>query len=266
MKKLSIKFIVSVFVLISSYANAGFISGSHTTDGGKSVDLGVNLEWMSLDYTAGLSRDYIESASGWTDRYGNHWASSDWRYATSTEVAALYNSLWGGTYYGWSVSNRDGANWLLNEFGGLSHDLDFGDARSQLTLTDASWTNHDASRMIYGARGECSTDNSYSCLAFAQTADDYIYDITALHEPTSSYVVGYNANSGPAGFLADAYALEVTHTVASIINHTELNSSIGSLLIRMTGKVASVPEPTSCTIFALGLLGLASRHLFRKLT
>lgn len=113
--------VIFLSLVVSMSAYAGLISGNHTTDGGKSVNL-QGLEWMPLTHTAGLSRSQVGSSNGFTDRYGNEWKSGDWRYATRSETEILLGSLWGGVYSGFSSDNYDGAKWFFDFFGGIAFD------------------------------------------------------------------------------------------------------------------------------------------------
>lgn len=95
-----------MFVGVGS-AGATVISGSHTTDGGKVVDL-QNLEWLSWDETFNVTRTAIENGTG-------GWLADGWRYATGDEFGNLITSLWGGVE-GWAEANTDGAMWLWETF------------------------------------------------------------------------------------------------------------------------------------------------------
>jgi len=76
--------LVSIYILSSSFfANAGLVSGNHTTAEGKTVAL-QDLEWMSLDHTAGLSRGTVEG--GFTDNFGTTWDAGVWAYATREQT------------------------------------------------------------------------------------------------------------------------------------------------------------------------------------
>ncbi|HFG2245911.1 TPA: hypothetical protein ACGF9S_003386 [Vibrio cholerae] len=129
----------------SMSAHAGFISGPKTFDGGKSVDL-QGLEWMPLTYTAGLSRNQVEAAGGFTDRFGGVWNAGVWRYATRNETETLLGSLWGGRFNGWSHDNFAGAAIFLQWYGALYKD-----------------NNLSGSQFIFGADGECYPAMARTC-------------------------------------------------------------------------------------------------------
>ena len=86
-------------------ASAAIVSGSHTTAGGKSVNLS-GLEWLTWDQTNNFSRTQIENGTG------NAFIADGWRYANRGEFESLFDSLWGGTVEGYDGSNYDGADWL----------------------------------------------------------------------------------------------------------------------------------------------------------
>lgn len=90
-------------------AHAATVSGIHTTNGGKTVNLS-GLEWLTFDETENLSRTDIENGAG------NTLLADGWRYATRGEFEALFDSLWGGIAEGWQTSNYDGADWFNTTF------------------------------------------------------------------------------------------------------------------------------------------------------
>jgi len=245
-------------LFVTNTASASIISGDHFTDEGKSVDL-QGLEWMTLDHTAGFSRNDIEN--GFTDRYGTSWAADDWRFATRTEVEILINSLWDGVYSGGSSGNADGSKWFIDNFGGLAFDTGYGADRIDNTETDAIFTGQDYSYFIYGDDFECSTDELQTCGATIFYADSYYSDFNAYNVLTQTIETSYLQGSGSIGFISDLYGANMGHHDD---NWTELKNEgrneMGSLLVRNT-QVVSVPEPSTLAIFAAGIIGLLR---FRK--
>lgn len=112
------RFIGCCLLLAATTAHAGFISGNQVLANGNQVAL-QGLEWMPLSYTAGKTVHEVEG--GFTDNTGTVWAASDWRYATSAEVATLFSSLPGAVkiYNYYNSSNVDAASWFLSNFGSL---------------------------------------------------------------------------------------------------------------------------------------------------
>jgi hypothetical protein len=251
------KIVQSAIVAIAFFgtyftANAGLISGSHLTADGKVVAL-QNLEWMSLDYTAGLSRVDVED--GFTDRYGTSWNAGEWTYATRQQTETLLHSLWGSTYGGWSQDNGDGATWFLETFGGLGYDIGYGVNRFDRKINVNGWLNYDFSQFLYGAYGDCGNSSTdWSCNAYIEAGYNYEYDKTAYTTVNSSVLdeLSYTANSGKVGYFWAGLSHLHNHNTSSSNRHSEM----GSLLVR----VVDVPEPSILSILVLGLMALGLRR------
>jgi hypothetical protein len=134
-------FAVLTFLMLGTVpAQAAIVTGPHTTNAGKQVNL-QGLAWLSLDMTRGISRDAVESGYGGL-------TSDGWRYATRNETANLLQSLWGGTTQGFTVDNGDGAVWFFTYLG-----------QGPLEFLGAVIRN-----FFYGDAGECTPDLAQSCL------------------------------------------------------------------------------------------------------
>lgn len=259
--RLKIALFMLVFTCVFN-AKAGIISGLHTTEEGKTVNL-QGLEWMSLDYTAGLNRFVIESSNGFTDRYGNTWASNEWRYATRTETETLFESLWGGQYNGFSADNADGTKWFIDNFGGLAFDTWTGTTRVDGVYNSSTWQGRDFSGVIYGTDGECSTENWMTCYGRVYNADSWHRDISSTNVITNSFEVAYSTSQDVglgsfSWFTGNMTGLKST-------NYTEEKGDImtfdGSLLVRSIHQVSvEVSEPSIFFIFLIGLAGLVTRR------
>jgi len=243
----------SVFVNV---ANAGLISGHHTTDDGKLVAL-QGLEWMSLDYTANLSRNDIED--GFTDQYGTTWAAGEWTYATRAQTENLLGSLWGGNYSGLSNDNSDGASWFIDNFSGLAFDTGFGVDRIDGKSNTGTVTNRDFSQFFFGSDLECNEFQAIStCIGRVEYAENFFLDFNAINVSTGNSELSYLSSSGPIGFLEESYGVDMGYDTInnSTVKHLGF-TDVGSLLVR----VAKVPEPSTIAIFSLALIGLVSRQV-----
>lgn len=247
--------LVSILLLGTSFVSkADLISGTHLTDDGKTVDL-QDLEWMSLEYTAGLSR--IEVEGGFTDNYGTNWNANEWRYATRAETGILLNSLWGGVYEAWATNNADGATWFIKHFMGLAFDTGSGNSRVDGTQSNTLLSNYDWSDFLFGDSGECSSDWTDSCLGSVAAMTDYRQNLITYNVLTSALELAHLSGE-PMGWIGDTTGAEFNWNPTNLTLKTDdSDSTIGSLLVR---KATVVPEPSVLEIMTLGLLVLSMRR------
>lgn len=252
-------FIITALWMVSLAANAGIVSGPHVTVGGKNVNL-QGLEWLTLDHTSGISRDIIESVSGWTDNFGNFYAASEWRYATLAETGLLLESIWGGTADGYSNDNYDGASWFSMHFSMPAFD-DVGG-----TNTDALATGEDWAGFYYGETEACVPVAEYSCFGYVSLLENYAEDIegrfiTSTTPYTASVGITYEANSGQAGYFTDIEGLNTNILpFNNILFDNYEGDDTGSLLVRRSTDVNSAPMAA----FSGLLLMAASLRLRRQ--
>lgn len=253
-------FIITALWMVSLAANAGIVSGTHTTAGGKSVDL-QGLEWLTLDHTNGISRDLIEDDNGWTDNYGNTYSGSEWRYATLEETGILLGSLWGGTADGYSADNYDGASWFRDNFGMPAFD-DMGGTNSDELATEEDWAG-----FFYGSTLECVGAEDYSCFGYVALFENYRVDIqgrviTGSNPYTSEVGTTYEGNTGQAGYFTDVEGLDTNILpINDFLFENYEGQDTSSLLVRApTNDVNSAPM----TALSGLLLMAASLRLRRK--
>ena len=244
---------------MTSTAHASFISGSQTLANGKTVAL-QGLEWMPLSYTAGFSRNYIESTNGWTDRFDNKWSASDWRYATRTETAALINSLWDGVFDTWSKDNSIGALWFLNKFGGLGFDSGYGTGRNDVKSNGFNWQNYEYTNFLFGAQNACDPQPGTACLGRVAAGENYQLSITAYNIKQAAFMQSYQANSGALGFFAEELGGDFAiSSVNQFVAGRFGADDAGSLLVRTAPlPPQQVPTPGIISLLGLSLLALVS--------
>ena len=209
------KLVVTVLLMaIGSSASAAIVSGQRFTDAGKAVDL-QGLEWLSLDSTRGYSREDLESGS-------LGYVANGWRYATRRETARLLTSLWGGTDYGGSTSNGDGADWFFKNLGQGNLFAGAAELRS----------------FFFGAEGECSDGAAMSCHGF--------------------YGVAYsNVGLPTTGWFYQEFGLDALFSNPGAVDRSLRDNRYGSLLVR---GVSYVPEPSTLLLTALGVLVALKRR------
>lgn len=206
---------------LSMSAHAGFISGTYTLSNGNTVAL-QGLEWMPFTYNGGIARTDIED--GFTDRFGNIWNASDWRYATRSETSILLNSL--AFTSGYNSGNYAGAKWFMESFG-FSADPNW-------LLSVPEYTTF-FSRFYFGEIGSCGTATTTCVGSLGVTMD----------------------SRDKLGYFGNEYGLSVTSQILAVSNVAR--PSYGSLLVR---NQAVTPTPTVSEPSALGLLGLSLCGLF----
>jgi hypothetical protein len=239
-----------------SAANAGLISGAHWTIGGKGIAL-QGYEWMSLDHTDGLSRATIENVNGFTDRYGTKWNAGDWVYASRTQTEVLLNSIWGGIYEGFANESVDGSKWFLENFGDLENDSWDGTTRTETSARNGYYQSY----FYFGNDGECGGDIGVTCEGLVYYKEAYYnsHNQMAFNVHTWQNELS-NRGGGPVAWVSETLGY---NTMKSPYNRTitkqVMYPGYGSLLLRAT----DVPEPSTLAIFALGMIGLASRR-FKK--
>ena len=204
------------------------------------VSMGANagfikngLEWLDLDVTVGKSVDQVYASVLSQEIY------NEYRYATKTEVDAFWDDYFLPTFH--SLTDNE---WHLTE-----------------GYADSSYDNF----LINAWRRDWATP--IEALAVEGT---YYYD--------KSYIGRYIFDDGRYSTLSQAYISNVRGLQGwEAYNKTNYGSYIhvrGATAIQgnwqsdrqnnhMLVKNVSVPEPSTLAIFALGLMGLASRR-FKK--
>jgi len=225
-------------------ANAGIISKENTNTEfsiGSFADL-QGLEWLSLDVTLELSRTNVENGFIGNDNFAYSYSANanrqndSWRYATNEEVDSLINSL---TY---NLPNYDpkrvtvdqfkAANWFNQNFGYVSHDI----------------THYD---YYY---------NSSFQFGLKETLSNNVVVNNVGSITTFNVKNGYSVGNGYQGTFPSGDIARIRgYSSLGVVNFNNSNSPTGSLLVRNI----QVPEPSTLAIFALGMIGLASRR-FKK--
>jgi hypothetical protein len=205
---------VVIIMLYTTFANAGLIEADYKVFGDNLAvyDTTNNLTW--LDFTVSRDFSYAESES----------LVPGWRTATSNDVEALFDSLFGGVVY-----NGIGS--------ALVHDGVFFDAGvAFITLFGSS--AHAAAHNGYSDGLYLGEDN---ILRGAGVYHTELNPVT-IHGP--NWYLNYgDASTTGAGFRTSIFLVKD-----------------GSFTIEPT---QDVPEPSTLAIFALGMIGLASRR-FKK--
>jgi hypothetical protein len=256
-------FFAGCLLVISMASQAGFISGTKTFADGKIVNL-QGLEWMPLTYTAGLSRNQVEAADGFTDTNGTLWSAGVWRYATQAETGKLLGSLWGGTHDGFWHNNYAGAAWFVAMFGGLVHSQGWGGNSGSY------------SKFYNGVDNDCHPSDHMSCLGAVNSVE-----LTGHNMAYHAYNIETRVweNGTWAGYRGiGEFRCARGNTAANhdnvvnpftfrnmceldVVDNGVSDVSIGSLLVRtVDAPVAAVSSPTAFSLFALGLCGLLLRR------
>tara|TARA_R110001599_G_scaffold334602_1_gene550980 strand:- start:252 stop:896 length:645 start_codon:yes stop_codon:yes gene_type:complete len=130
-------------------------------------------------------------------------------------------------------------------------------------------------------RMQIRTDTSFASVIFDQTliasavfdtgydhnnngtADilKFDFDVTGLTLGAGSYYIGISSQNNPG---TSFYRQQLsTPYVSGVAFNGTVGSTSGDLTLAINGSTTSVPEPSTLAIFALGMIGLASRR-FKK--
>jgi len=217
--------LTGLILTVTSLAQAGIINVNNT---GTEYATGhfanlQGLDWLSWDTAAGLSRQQVENGALGL-------VSDGWRYASVFEINTLFNSLKKGYFgTGYFYSNwSDGSNWLWKSFDSDDYINNYGVnlGRSYSRIGD----------FRYGKEGECSTNTLYGCRGHMRAGDSDSY-----------------------GWMKDTYH-NGSMIIADSSTWNNVNDTVGHALVR---SQTAIPEPSTIAIFALGMIGLASRR-FKK--
>jgi hypothetical protein len=216
--------IVSTFLLVSGLAEAGLIlHNNYSLNTDTNIITNNGTEWLQWDVTIGES---ISSALG-------TYASEGWMLASNSQMAGLFSD------FGWGSSvQEDGHIYTRGTFSARTDDSSM-DKFIELFGT----TTNSRCRERSGAGGfTCSRISSFYG---SDLDDDGYYKAVRI---SSDYVYcrdGCRKIEDEAQITGDYYA-----------NVSYVSSEAGIALVR----VVEVPAPSTVLIFALGLMGLASRR------
>lgn len=165
-----------------------------------------------------------------------------WDQLADLTYAETLAQISSGAYSGWNIAGVNEANLFLDAlYNGAAHGCSNNTTSNLTCLSNGSFSSADYTTLLGDSwtRGTASRD-------VAWFYDDTITDNSAGYLFLTSGVSNSKWN---------------THgTIASTDSWAHSNNSIGWLMYRSTSEV---PEPSTLAIFALGMMGLASRR-FKK--
>ena len=218
---------------IAGYANAGLIHN--------------NLEWMDLSITDGLSRDSVESTILTNVAYQNY------RYATKSEVSALYqdwlNEQFPNKTFRLARWDRMAApaSAITSYFTSRTYSIKLYNQDNTVDLRSGKWT-----------RGRYDHHKEY--LLFNGNYDSSSSRVTRVAR--LDIMVNFSLNQEDVGFVRPDY--DRWSLMYKDRAYAQLQNYVGQWQASILVKSASVPEPTTLAIFALGMIGLASRRFKKK--
>ena len=235
MKNITITILAGAAFLMSSLSNAGLIERDWQSagDGLITYDESTGLEW--LDITATQNRSYNDISS----KLGVGLEFAGWQYATGNQ----YHTLWADTAYNTTNLNLQWyatSNYTPQEKSDL-----LLRAATILELTGLSYDST-LSGCVLTSTSKCYREN-YGVLADSNGSNQWV-----------THLDSWWNTSGITEYSSTNFLLLGTHWTSW--NKETVNSRAGHWLVR---EATSVPEPSTLAIFALGMIGLASRR-FKK--
>jgi hypothetical protein len=222
--------LAGLILSISTIANAGLIVD---TDNDSFIDQSTGLEWMDF----GVNNIYSFDQTLELIKPGEIY--SDWRLATRQEAFSLWKNAFIGMGADGEVQNPDNFDFIYawdNSDSNPNHDSIWED------VFDIMGYNHRyAIDMII-------EENQAQALFFN---DDGSVGYAYFNDNKNSPQFDYNADDF---IVLSSLADDASH------QRNQVHTVFSSLLVK---PVQSVPEPSTLAIFALGMIGLASRR-FKK--
>jgi hypothetical protein len=201
-------------------ANAGLIVN---TDNDSFIDTSTGLEWMDF----GIN---------------NHLSHND--------VVAQLDV--GGEYYGWALPSEQQVRTMwLNAFSNLGADV------YEENVADGNFNFKDGANEQGSVFTELMNTMSYNELRNADANNERQYSYGRYITATGMSRVTFYAYTDRLSEQNDYDMVRFENSGSS--DYTSVNESNSTLLIKMS-SVVDVPEPSTFAIFALGMIGLASRR------
>lgn len=217
--------LLGLILSVSSFANAGLIThNNYTLDTDANIVTGNGIEWLQWSETIG------ESISSSLATY----AADGWVLAGNARMASLFSD------FGWSNGNSESRGFVTLSPYTAADDSSIMDNFIELFGVTRIVTHPSYGTGINGLHSSTALfgDNANNNLLYqhANIQSDFLYQ----GNPGRDAAVMYQEN---------------TYTASSS------SSLYGIALVR---NAQSVPEPSTVAIFALGIMGLASRRFKKK--
>jgi hypothetical protein len=238
MKSKFIKAIAASLLLISSYSHGAVIllDGSATASSTGSSTISQTLAMPPAQHATSTASD------GWMFGSGTNNSDAEFSFFEDAfgvvTIAGSVTSNSGGT----AVTVSGWANLLANLELTSEYNYDYSASGTSYGRGDGTSTMSFGASFLQAGSSTALAPSSSGLLSIG------LYDLTADAESYSS--IGFLRGSNNANASA-AFSLILTPT-GSVVS------------VASTALVVSVPEPSTLAIFALGLMGLASRRLKKQ--
>jgi len=211
-------------------AQAGLIKfQGYTLDEEKNIVSGYGMDWLQWDETLGLS----------VDEGIREYSVKGWRLASNIEMAALFNQFFIMRRFIWDEKESTNQR-IYNSFDTLE-DVKLDNEKQFVTLFGNTYKDFDGS---IGSRDPLE----FSAAFFGNDLNnDTLYNHAAVWD---DYIQG-SGNLSYGGY---------TELMGDSNMSSEKVENMGVALVRDS---IEVPEPSTLAIFALGMIGLATRR-FKK--
>ena len=202
---------------------SSFTASAGLIVGSHTTDLGKNVNLGGLEWHTWHDLTNISRTTMLSEMQSGG-LYDGWRYAKKSDFNLLFDSLW-GEEEGSHAANIDRSNWLNNNFGS----------------TQMTSLNGDVSYGFWIAYGSIDEVGS---------SDTAFFGLYSIDQQINGSKGVFSRNLGVGG----------GYDFTNIFNDDIGN---GPIQTHALVRVSQVPEPSTLAIFALGLMGLASRR-FKK--
>ena len=173
---------------------------------------------------------------------------------------------------GFNVNATNGAGWYNNTATNWRTWDDFAVANDTIITSASFLMQNSASSYVFEIRSDNTGTFGSSVFSVALSAADvtvtsvglgfnqFDFDLSSINLLAGTYWASFSGNSGLYGSKVGSFGATMIQQLNNSSNSLRTNNYIP---FQLNGTTRDVPEPSTLAIFALGMIGLASRR-FKK--